>query len=68
MKLLEQQKGSVEMKKGTSDSEIKKYTDKGINVQLVDPTTEKLEEETRKYTTEESAAVGKEVAKSRIKV
>lgn len=68
MKLLEQQKGSVEMKKGTSDSEIKKYTDKGINVQLVDPTTEKLEEETRKYTTEESAAVGKEVAKSLIKV
>ena len=68
MKLLEQQKGSVEMKKGTSDSEIKKYTDKGINVQLVDPTTKKLEEETRKYTTEESAAVGKEVAKSLIKV
>lgn len=68
MKLLEQQKGSVEMKKGTSDSEIKKYTDKGINVQLVDPNTEKLEEEIKKYTAEESAAVGKEVAKSLVKV
>lgn len=68
MKLLEQQKGSVEMKKGTSDSEIKKYTDKGINVQLVDPNTEKLEEEIKKYTSEESAAVGKEVAKSLVKV
>lgn len=56
------------MKKGTSDSEIKKYTDKGINVQLVDPNTEKLEEEIKKYTTEESAAVGKEVAKSLVKV
>ena len=32
MKLLEQQKGSVEMKKGTSDSEIKKYTDRPVVV------------------------------------
>lgn len=68
MKLLEVEKGSVELKKGTSDSEIKKYTDKGIDVQLVDPSTEKLEEEIKKYTTQESAAVGKEVAKSLIKV
>ena len=68
MKLLEVEKGSVELKKGTSDSEIKKYTDKGIDVQLVDPNTEKLEEETKKYTTQESAAVGKEVAKSLVKV
>ncbi len=30
MKLVEE-KGSVELKKGTSDSEIKKYTSKGIN-------------------------------------
>lgn len=67
MKLVEE-KGSVELKKGTSDSEIKKYTSKGINVQLIDPSTEKLAEETRKYTAEESQAVGKEVAKSLIKV
>ncbi len=67
MKLVEE-KGSVELKKGTSDSEIKKYTSKGINVQLIDPSTEKLAEETRKYTTQESQAVGKEVAKSLIKV
>ena len=69
MKLLEVEKGAVELRKGTSDSEIKKYTDKGIDVQLVDPSTEKLEEEAgRKYTAEESAAVGKAVAKSLIKV
>lgn len=68
MKLLEVEKGSVELKKGTSDSEIKKYTDKGIDVQLVDPSTEKLEEEIRKYSSQESAAVGKEVAKSLVKV
>jgi hypothetical protein len=67
VKLVEE-KGSVELKKGTSDSEIKKYTSKGINVQLIDPSTEKLAEETRKYTTQESQAVGKEVAKSLIKV
>jgi hypothetical protein len=65
MRLLKEEEGAVKMKKGTSDSEIKKYTEKGINVQLVD----QLEEEAgRKYTTEESAAVGKEVAKSLIKV
>ena len=68
MTLLENAQGSVELKKGTSDSEIKKYTSKGINVQLIDPSTEKLAEETRKYTAEESQAVGKEVAKSLIKV
>jgi hypothetical protein len=68
IRLVEVQKGAVELKKGTSDSEIKKYTDKGIDVQLVDPSTEKLEEEIKKYTTQESAAVGKEVAKSLIKV
>lgn len=69
MRLVETEKGSVELKKGTSDSEIKKYTDKGIDVQLVDPATEKLEEEAgKKYTSQESAAVGKEVAKSLIKV
>ena len=45
MKLLEVEKGAVELKKGTSDSDIKKYTDKGIDVQLVDHSTEKLEEE-----------------------
>ena len=66
--LLEVTKGSVELKKGTSDSEIKKYTEKGIDVQIVDPSTEQLEEETRKYTTQESAAVGKAVAKSLLKV
>lgn len=65
--LKEVEKGAVELKKGTSDSEIKKYTDKGIDVQLVDPSTEKLEE-VRKYTTQESAAVGKAVAKSLLKV
>ena len=65
MRLLKEEEGAVKMKKGTSDSEIKKYTEKGINVQLVD----QLEEEAgRKYTTEESAAVGKEVAKSLVKV
>lgn len=64
--LSEVAKGSVELKKGSSDSEIKKYTDKGIDVQIVDPN--QLEEEVRKYTTEESAAVGKAVAKSLIKV
>jgi len=65
MKLLKEEEGVVKMKKGTSDSEIKKYTDKGINVQLVD----QLEEEAgRKYTVEESTAVGKEVAKSLVKV
>lgn len=68
MKLLENQKGSIELKKGTSDSDIKKYTEKGINVQLVDPNTERLAEEVRKYTAEESAAVGKVVAKSLVKV
>jgi hypothetical protein len=69
MRIVETDKGSVELKKGTSDSEIKKYTDKGIDVQLVDPATEKLEEEAgKKYTTQESAAVGKEVAKSLVKV
>jgi hypothetical protein len=69
MQLLEVQKGAVELKKGTSDSDIKKYTDKGIDVQLVDPNTEKLEEEVgRKYTAEESQAVGKTVGKSLIKV
>jgi hypothetical protein len=68
MKLLEVEKGSVELKKGTADTEIKKYTDKGIDVQLVDPNTEKLEEETKKYSSQESQAVGKEVAKSLIKV
>ena len=61
MKLIkEQEEGSVELKKGTSDSEIKKYTDKGLNV--------KLTEASKKYTSEESAAVGKEVAKSLVKV
>ena len=65
MRLLKEEEGVVKMKKGTSDSEIKKYTDKGINVQLVD----QLEEETgRKYTAEESAAVGKAVGKSLLKV
>jgi hypothetical protein len=69
MRIVETDKGSVELKKGTSDSEIKKYTDKGIDVQLVDPATEKLEEEAgKKYTTQESAAVGKEVARSLVKV
>jgi len=69
MQLLEVEKGAVELKKGTSDSEIKKYTDKGIDVQLVDPSTEKLEEEAgRKYTTQESEAVGRVVAKSLLKV
>lgn len=69
MQLLEVEKGAVELKKGTSDSDIKKYTDKGIDVQLVDPSTEKLEEEAgRKYTAEESQAVGKTVGKSLIKV
>ena len=69
MQLLEVEKGAVELKKGTSDSDIKKYTDKGIDVQLVDPATEKLEEEAgRKYTAEEAGAVGKTVAKSLIKV
>ena len=68
IRIVETEKGSVELKKGTSDSEIKKYTDKGIDVQLVDPATEKLEEEARKYTTQESAAVGKAVAKSLLKV
>lgn len=66
--VLEVTPGSVELKKGTSDSEIKKYTDKGMDVQIVDPNTEQLEEEVRKYTTEESAAVGKAVAKSLLKV
>jgi len=61
MRLLkEEEEGSVELKKGTSDSEIKKYTDKGLNV--------KLTEASKKYTSEESAAVGKEVAKSLVKV
>jgi hypothetical protein len=65
MRLLKEEEGVVKMKKGTSDSEIKKYTDKGINVQLVD----QLEEEAgRKYTAEESAAVGKTVGKSLLKV
>ncbi len=69
MKLLEVEKGAVELKKGTSDSDIKKYTDKGIDVQLVDPATEKLEEEAgRKYTAEESTAVGRVVGKSLLKV
>ena len=69
MQLLEVEKGAVELKKGTSDSDIKKYTDKGIDVQLVDPSTEKLEEEAgRKYTAEESQAVGKTVGKSLLKV
>jgi hypothetical protein len=68
IRIVETEKGSVELKKGTSDSEIKKYTDKGIDVQLVDPSTEKLEEEVKKYTTQESAAVGKAVAKSLLKV
>lgn len=67
-KMQENQKGSVELKKGTSDSEIKKYTDKGINVQLVDPNTEKIAEAKKHYTSEESAAVGREVAKTLIKV
>ena len=66
--VLEVTPGSVEVKKGTSDSEIKKYTDKGMDVQIVDPNTERLEEEVRKYTTQESAAVGKAVAKSLLKV
>lgn len=69
MQLLKEDKGSVELKKGTSDSEIKKFTEKGINVQLIDPNTEKLEEEAgRKYTAEESGAVGKTVGKSLLKV
>ena len=68
MQLLEVEKGAVELKKGTSDSDIKKYTDKGIDVQLVDPATEKLEEEAgRKYTAEEAGAVGKVVGKSLLK-
>jgi hypothetical protein len=67
--LLEIAKGSVELKIGTSDSDIKKYTEKGIKIQLIDPTTEKLEEEVgRKYTAEESGAVGKAVGKSLLKV
>ena len=68
IRLSENKRGSVELKKGTSDSEIKKYTEKGIDVQLVDPNTEQLEEEIQKYTTEESGAVGYEVAKSLVKV
>jgi hypothetical protein len=65
----ETQKGSVELKKGTSDSEIKKYTDKGINVQLVDPTTEKIAEQSqKKYTAEETKAVANEVARALIRV
>lgn len=68
MRLVEVEKGSVELKKGTSDSEIKKYTDKGIDVQLVDPNTEKLEEAKKHYTAEESQAVGKTVGKSLVKV
>jgi hypothetical protein len=69
MRLVENKKGSIELDKTTSDTEIKKYTDKGFDVQLVDPNTENLEEEAgKKYTTQESAAVGKEVAKSLVKV
>lgn len=68
MRLVEVEKGSVELKKGTSDSEIKKFTDKGIDVQLVDPNTEKLEEAKKQYTAEESQAVGKAVGKSLVKV
>jgi Na+-transporting NADH:ubiquinone oxidoreductase subunit NqrC len=45
MQLLKENKGSVELGKDTSDSEIKKFTEKGINVQLVDSNTEKLLEE-----------------------
>jgi hypothetical protein len=68
IRLVENEEGSVELRKGTPDSEIKKYTEKGIDVQIVDPSTENLEEAVDKYTKEESGAVGYEVAKSLVKV
>lgn len=56
--------GAVRLLKGTNPADIKKITDTGTDVELV----AKLEEAGLKYTREESLAVGKEVAKSLIKV
>lgn len=66
MQLLEIEQGAVELKKGTSDSEIKKYTDKGIDVQLIDPSTEKLTENESpyEYSKIDSAALGQKVLKT----
>lgn len=41
IEILSEEEGAIELKKGTPDSEIKKYTSKGLNVKL----TEKKEEE-----------------------
>ena len=40
----ENQQGSVKLKKGTPDSEIKKYTSKGIDVEL-NETSENIKQE-----------------------
>tara|TARA_R110000868_G_scaffold102272_3_gene281661 strand:- start:393 stop:1571 length:1179 start_codon:yes stop_codon:yes gene_type:complete len=66
MQLLEMEQGSLELKKGTSDSEIKKYTAKGIDVQLVDPSTENLEENESpyEYSKIDSAALGQKVLRT----
>jgi len=66
MQLLEMQQGSVELKKGTSDSEIKKYTTKGIDVQLVDPSTGKIAEgeSPYEYSKTDSAALGQKVVRT----
>ncbi len=68
MQLLEMQQGSVELKKGTSDSEIKKYTTKGIDVQLVDPSTGKIAEgeSPYEYSKTDSSALGQEVVRTLI--
>ena len=66
MQLLEMQQGAVELKKGTSDSEIKKYTSKGLDVQLVDPNTEELTENESpyEYSKTDSAALGQKVIRT----
>lgn len=60
-KLKETQKGSVVVKKGTPESDIVKYTSKGIDVKISNE--DNLTEAQKGYTTEETAAVGRLVGK-----
>lgn len=45
IEILSEEEGAIELKKGTPDSEIKKYTSKGMNVKLTEKKTDEDDDE-----------------------
>lgn len=45
IEILSEEEGSIELKKGTPDSEIKKYTSKGMNVKLTEKKADEDDED-----------------------